>query len=101
MGCQTAVSSTAEKAEKTENKTEKKKEVTEDAHNHDGEEVERITIADAKKMVEAGDAIIVDARSKNSYETEHIKGSINIPAGDMEKRYKEIPKGKKIIVYCS
>jgi len=114
LACRTASSSTAksveiknEKAEspkahdKPEEMVKRSGNVTEDAHEHDGDEVERITIEDAKKAVDAGEAIIVDARSNNAYNTEHIEGSINIPAGEMEKRYKEIPKNKKIIVYCS
>ena len=110
VACQTASSSTIDTAKTVETKNEKTEKVsyeskdtdtTEDAHAHDGDEVERITIEEAKKLFDAGDAIIVDARSNNAYNNEHIKGSINIPANEFEKRYKEVPKDKKIIVYCS
>ena len=61
----------------------------------------RITLADAKKDFDAGDAIFIDSRGADSYKDEHIKGAINIPLADVDKRLKEIPKGKKIIAYCS
>ncbi len=65
------------------------------------EEAPRISLADAKKDFDGGAAIFVDTRAAESYKTEHIKGAINIPAGDFETRYTELPKNKKIIAYCS
>lgn len=61
----------------------------------------RITLADAKKDFDAGTAIFVDTRNDASYKLEHIKGSINISADMLEAKYKELPKDKKIIAYCS
>ncbi len=119
MACQTASSSTTETEKtiitKNEKKVEKKtdgydtKELTkrstdshevDDGHGHEGE-TKRISLADAKKAFDAGEALFVDTRPENSYVNEHIKGAINIPVGDFEKRYKEVPKNKKIIAYCS
>jgi rhodanese-related sulfurtransferase len=44
----------------------------------------------------------VDVRSADAYKIGHIKGSINLPldkiqAGD----YKDLPRDKRIITYCS
>ena len=61
----------------------------------------RITLADAKKDFDAGTAIFVDTRDEAAYKNEHVKGSINIPLNADEARYKELPKDKKIIAYCS
>ena len=61
----------------------------------------RISLADAKKDFDAGNAIFVDTRAEVTYKQEHIKGAMNVPAEAMETRYKEIPTGKKIIAYCS
>ncbi len=65
------------------------------------EEPPRISLADAKKDFDAGKAIFVDTRAAESFKLEHIKGAINIPAGEFETRYAELPKDKKIIAYCS
>lgn len=65
------------------------------------EEAPRISLADAKKDFDAGNVVFVDTRGASSYKNEHIKGAVNIPAENFPARYAEIPKGKKIIAYCS
>jgi len=55
--------------------------------------------------------ILVDLRSQEEYEKEHIIGAINIPAyldpytasydeERLVKEFSKLPKGKEIIVYC-
>jgi predicted sulfurtransferase len=61
----------------------------------------RITLAEAKKDFDAGNVVIIDVRDEMSYKTEHIKGAINLPLATFEQKFNEIPKGKKIIAYCS
>ena len=61
-------------------------------------DVPRISVADAKKEADAGTAVIVDSRAESAYKAEHIAGSINITG---ETQFDRLPKGKKIIVYCS
>ncbi len=67
-----------------------------------------------RKAMSKGDNnfILVDLRSQQEYEREHILGAINIPAykdpntsayGDVErivKSFQELPTDKEIIVYC-
>jgi len=65
------------------------------------DKVPRITLEDAKKDFDNGTAVIIDSRAESQYKQEHIKGALNIPIGAPDTRYSEIPKGKKIIVYCS
>ena len=67
----------------------------------DANEVPKISVADAKKEVDAGTAVIVDSRSEAVYKLEHITGSINIPQGSPKAKYDAVPKNKKAIVYCS
>ena len=61
----------------------------------------RITLDEAKKDFDDGNAIFIDTRGEGSFKNEHIKGAINLPVEFAEMRYKEIPTDKKIIVYCS
>ena len=63
--------------------------------------VPRISLADAKKAFDEGNTVFVDTRAEVQYKAEHVKGSINIPAEAFQTRYKEVPKDKKIITYCS
>ena len=65
------------------------------------DDFQRISLEDAKKDYDAGTATIIDARDADAYKAEHIKGAINIPYGDFKKKYKSVPKNKKIIAYCS
>ena len=65
------------------------------------DETPRITLADAKKEFDADAAIFIDTRSAAQFQAEHIKGAINIPTSEFAARYKEVPKDKKIIAYCS
>lgn len=65
------------------------------------DDVKRISLEDAKTAFDGGDAVFVDTRSAESYRTEHIKGAVSIPLAEFEKRYKELPDDKSIIVYCS
>lgn len=65
------------------------------------DEASRITLEEAKKDFDAGNAVFVDTRAESAFRVEHIKGAINIPAEAFATRYSEVPKDKKIIAYCS
>lgn len=67
----------------------------------DPAEVPKMSVADAKKEVDAGTAVIVDSRAEAVYKMEHIAGSINVPQASPKEKYEILPKGKKVIVYCS
>ena len=70
-------------------------------HSDHSDEAPRINLEDAKKDFDRGKAVFVDTRAEAAFNVEHIKGAINIPAGEFETRYTEVPKDKKIIAYCS
>jgi rhodanese-related sulfurtransferase len=64
-------------------------------------DVPRIALADAKKDFDTEAAVFVDSRPEPSYKSEHISGSVNVPFGFQDAGMDKLPKGKKIIVYCS
>ena len=47
------------------------------------------------------DSIIIDSRTKEEYEFGHIEGALNIPVDELRGRLNEVPKDKKIVVYCA
>ncbi len=59
-----------------------------------------VTVAEGKQIIDGGDIFILDVRTKEEYDSGHINGSILIPLEDLEKRYNEIPRDRKILVYC-
>jgi rhodanese-related sulfurtransferase len=52
-------------------------------------------------LAASGDVIILDVRSREEASKGMIRGAINIPHNELEKRHTELPKDKKIIIYCS
>ena len=73
-----------------------------DSHGHaEGQDAPRIALADAKKDFDAGTAVFIDTHAPEQYAQQHIPGAINVPANNMEPFLNKIPKGKKIIAYCS
>ena len=97
--CQLASTSSADDGNKA-NKPANSAAPKADDHGH-ADTAPRITLADAKKDFDAGNVVFIDTRAKAAYDTEHIKGSINMTTDAVEARYKEIPADKKIIAYCS
>ncbi len=47
----------------------------------------------------APNLFFLDVQSEENHRKKHIKGAINIPLNQLEKRSQEIPPGKSIIVY--
>ncbi|HOJ50578.1 MAG TPA: FAD-dependent oxidoreductase [Spirochaetota bacterium] len=46
------------------------------------------------------ETVIIDVRTPDEYELGNIEGAINIPLDTIRDRIKEIPKDKKLIIYC-
>lgn len=46
-------------------------------------------------------SVVVDVRTKNEYDAEHIAGAISIPAEQLAARAKRLPKNKQIVIYDS
>ena len=73
-------------------------------HGHDEDAIataQRISLEDAKKDFDSGSAVFVDTRDQTTFRFKRIKGAINIPTNEIDLKLNQIPKGKKIIAYCS
>ena len=64
-------------------------------------DVSRISLEEAKALHDAGTAVFIDTHSPSVFAEEHIAGAINIPVSEGVPDVNKIPKGKKIIAYCS
>ena len=64
---------------------------------------DRISMADFKKLYEAGSVVVVDVRSNEAYLGGHIPGALSIPEetinGAVAEKLKKM--GKPIATYCS
>lgn len=63
--------------------------------------VPRISVEEAKKDFDAGHVVFVDSRGTGAFDVEHLPGAIAIAYNDPESEYDKLPKGKKIVIYCS
>lgn len=64
-----------------------------------------ISVEQAKEMIDRGEVFILDVRTPEEYAAGHINGSTllavqDIPAQELDNRLKELPKDRKILVYC-
>jgi rhodanese-related sulfurtransferase len=57
---------------------------------------------DLKHALESnpGKIVVLDTRTPDAFAEEHIKGAINIPEAELDKRLKELPKNKEVVPYC-
>ena len=61
--------------------------------------VPRIEVRVAKRMADAGEAVLVDVRTKATFEQAHIVGAISMPSSEILDRYQELPTDKLVIFY--
>lgn len=63
----------------------------------------RIEIAQAKALLEAGDAAVLDSVASHIWPSmsRTIQGAIRIPPEEIKSRFQELPRDKTIIVYCT
>lgn len=67
--------------------------------NDDG--ARRITTSELEALIKEGKAFVVDVRNQDMYDQGHIPGSRLMPAGEIMKYVKELPRDKTIVTYCS
>ena len=63
--------------------------------------IRRMGPAELQALVEGGNVVIYDTRSKMSYEQEHIRGSLSMPHEEVAARAAEFPRDKTLVFYCT
>ena len=62
----------------------------------------RVKVEEAKNEVAEGSAVIIDVRGTETYKAAHIKGALDYPLARLEQSdFKDLPKGKRIVAYCT
>jgi 3-mercaptopyruvate sulfurtransferase SseA len=64
-------------------------------------EVPRASLDGTRDKMEKGEAVLVDVRSKDSYDKAHAAGSISVPEAEVYARLSELPRDKEIVLYCT
>jgi sulfur-carrier protein adenylyltransferase/sulfurtransferase len=67
------------------------------------EEIEEMGAAQARELVEEGEAAVVDVRERDEWEEGHIPRAVHIPRGNLESRIENaVPdKSRPVLLYCS
>ena len=63
----------------------------------------RIEVAEAKALVDVGEAVVVDAVASHIWPSmsRSIAGAIRMAPESIPRRFAELPRDKTIIVYCT
>ena len=64
------------------------------------DEIEPVPAKELRKQARKGLVTIIDLRPVEEYAAGHVPGAINIPLPELQKRLRDLPKGKEIIAYC-
>ena len=59
----------------------------------------KVEKADLNKIIETGNYIILDVRTKEEYDEAHLVDAINIPYDEIDEKI-NLDKEKTILVYC-
>lgn len=66
------------------------------------EQVSYVTVEELlQKMQSQADVLVIDARLKEYYDADHIKGALSLPYSTVVSRDFVLPPAKEIVVYCS
>jgi len=61
-----------------------------------------ITSTQARSLMGKGSSVfLLDVRTPEEYQKAHLEGAVLIPVSQLENRLNEIPKKKRILVYCA
>src|SRR6267378_4173861 len=52
------------------------------------------------KRARSNSVIVLDTRPSNEYAAGHIAGAISVPVDDLQRRLRQLPKGKEYVAYC-
>lgn len=62
---------------------------------------ERISVVEAKRLIDIGEAVVIDVRNVEDYKAGHIPGSLQIPLAYVQGEIPWFPPDKKLVTYCT
>lgn len=64
--------------------------------------IERVTVDELKKLVEADKVLVLDVRSAEAYREAHIAGAVSAPLAEIDTHVEKVKAAKKpIVTYCT
>jgi rhodanese-related sulfurtransferase len=66
----------------------------------DRSEAEAVEMNELLKRARSKRVVVLDTRPPNEYAAGHIAGAISVPVDDLQRRLRQLPKGKDYVAYC-
>ena len=63
-------------------------------------DLEAMPAKDLLERARKGLVTVLDVRPPEEYAAGHLPGAINIPIHELEKRLRDLPKGREVVAYC-
>ncbi len=60
----------------------------------------RITVEEAREMVQRPEVAVIDVRTPAEYESGHVPGAILLPVDSLYGRTDELPRNKELLMVC-
>lgn len=71
------------------------------ARQESGEPYWRISLEEAKTMMDSGNSVVIDVRQPDEWASGHVAGAIHIPVDDVLSRTDELPADKDLLFICA
>ena len=62
--------------------------------------MDKVTLAELDKVKNEKDVVVLDVRTEEEFEKNHLEGSVNIPNGSLNAKLEELDKDKDYYVVC-
>jgi DNA-binding transcriptional ArsR family regulator/rhodanese-related sulfurtransferase len=71
-------------------------------HEHFGNraDAEPVPMAELLKRARSNQVVILDTRPASEYVAGHIPGALSVPVDDLQRRLKQLTRGKEYVAYC-
>ena len=69
-------------------------------HFGDRSNAEPVEMDELLKRARSKAVVVLDTRPPGEYAAGHIAGAISVPVDDLQRRLRELPKGKEYVAYC-
>lgn len=66
----------------------------------DRSSLEVVTRAELARRLRDGDVVVLDVRPEAEYRAGHLTDAVSLPAAELTRRLRELPKDRDVVAYC-
>ena len=59
-----------------------------------------VSVDEARRKLDAREALLIDVRERDEWQSGHVKGAKHIPLGELGARLGEIPRDREVLLLC-